>query len=47
MRLHNQKIFKVPHPASAAYKGGKWDSKNVFSEINKHLEESQGISIFW
>jgi uracil-DNA glycosylase len=47
MRIHNQKIFKVPHPASAAYKGGKWDGKDVFNEINKHLKESKGISIFW
>lgn len=47
MRLHNQKIFKVPHPASAAYKGGNWDGKDIFNEINKHLKESKDTSIFW
>lgn len=47
LRLHNQIIFKVPHPASAAYKGGKWDSKEVFWEINKKLRQQNKSAILW
>ena len=37
LRLDKQIIHKVAHPASAAYKGGKWDSKDVFKTINEAL----------
>jgi len=47
LRLHNQIIFKVPHPASAAYRGSKWDSKNIFQEINIILNEQNKRLIFW
>jgi uracil-DNA glycosylase len=30
--------FFVKHPASAAYNGSKWDSNNVFIEIQKHKQ---------
>jgi len=43
---YNYKI-KVPHPASAAYKGGKWDSKNLFKEINKILYDNTKKQIIW
>tara|TARA_B110000196_G_C20911281_1_gene550659 strand:+ start:70 stop:240 length:171 start_codon:yes stop_codon:yes gene_type:complete len=45
--LNNQKIFKVPHPASAAYKGGVWDDKNVFTEVNNELEKRGKSQIMW
>jgi len=38
LRLDKQIIHKVAHPASAAYKGGKWDSQNVFRNINDSFE---------
>lgn len=38
----NHYILKVSHPASAAYSGGNWDSKDVFNEINKILEKNNG-----
>jgi uracil-DNA glycosylase len=47
LKLNNQKIFKAPHPASAAYKGGKWDSKNIFNNINMHLYDLKLKSINW
>ena len=45
--LNNQKIFKAPHPASAAYKGGKWDSKGIFRNINEHLYSKKWKPIIW
>lgn len=47
LRLHSQKIFKAPHPASAAYKGGVWDSGNIFVNINEHLKTQGTIPITW
>ena len=45
--LPNQKIFKVPHPASAAYKGGVWDHKDVFNQVNVELEKQGKTCIEW
>jgi len=42
----NYKIT-VPHPASAAYKGGKWDSKNLFKEVNKIIYDNTKQQIIW
>ena len=42
----NYKI-NVTHPASAAYKGGKWDSKNLFKEINKIIYDNTKQQIIW
>jgi len=47
IRLNSQNIMKVPHPASAAYKGGKWDSKNLFININDALKEQGNTMISW
>ena len=41
--LNNQKIYKVSHPASAAYRGGEWDCNDVFNKVNIDLEK-QGIT---
>jgi len=45
--LNKQKLFKVAHPASAAYKGGVWDDKNVFANVNKELEINNQPLIIW
>lgn len=45
--LKNQKIYKTPHPASAAYKGGKWNANDIFNEINNHLEVNKHSKILW
>ena len=42
----NYKI-NVTHPASAAYKGGKWESKNLFKEINKIIYNNTKQQIIW
>jgi uracil-DNA glycosylase len=47
LRLHNQKIFKIPHPASAAYNGGKWDCDNIFYKINMILQDQNRSLILW
>lgn len=47
LRLHSQKIFKAPHPASAAYKGGVWNSGNIFVNINEYLKTQEVIPITW
>ena len=39
--------FNVSHPASAAYKGGKWDSKDVFRLINKIIYTNTKKEIIW
>tara|TARA_R110002167_G_scaffold186586_3_gene387686 strand:+ start:149 stop:862 length:714 start_codon:yes stop_codon:yes gene_type:complete len=43
LRLDKQTIHKVSHPASAAYKGGKWNSEDVFKKINNSLEYQDKI----
>ena len=35
-------VLKVPHPASAAHRGGEWDSKGMFKWINYILEQNNG-----
>jgi len=47
LHLNKQQIYKTPHPASAAYKGGKWNAKDVFNEINAHLESNKHPKILW
>ena len=47
VNLSNQKLYKVSHPASAAYRGGEWDCKNVFEEVNKELVKQQKDRITW
>ena len=37
----------VVHPAAAAYRGGKWDSGNLFININKNLKELGQKEIEW
>lgn len=45
--LSNMKIYKVAHPASAAYKGGEWDCKDVFNKVNLELEKQDKTCIEW
>lgn len=39
--------FHVLHPSSASYRGWKWNSNNVFNEINRVLEEKHITNIIW
>ena len=45
--LGNQLIFKVTHPASAAYRGGRWEHLDIFNKINKALEKQGKTCIDW
>jgi uracil-DNA glycosylase len=42
----NYKFF-VSHPASAAYRGGVWESGDLFNGVNKIIHENYGESITW
>jgi uracil-DNA glycosylase len=44
---NNQYILKAPHPASAAYKNGKWNSCDIFELINDHLIKNEIEQIIW
>jgi uracil-DNA glycosylase len=39
--------FMVSHPASAAYNGGKWDSKGVFQEVQTTVKHLYNYTINW
>lgn len=43
---NNYKFFAT-HPAAAAYNGGKWNSGDLFNQINKVLEKQYGEKIIW
>lgn len=47
LRLDKQKIFKITHPASAAYRGGNWDSGDIFLKINEELSAQNKQMITW
>jgi uracil-DNA glycosylase len=40
-------VYTLPHPASAAYTGGKWDTKGTFMEINDRIYESNKDTVLW
>ena len=40
-------ILKCPHPASAAYRGGEWDCKDVFNKANQELTKQGKSCIDW
>lgn len=48
-KLLNNDISKhfVAHPAAAAYRGGKWDSNNLFKKINENLINNGYEPINW
>lgn len=37
----------LPHPASAAYRGGKWEHNDCWNSINEHLESVNKPLINW
>ena len=45
--LKNQTIIEVEHPAAAAYKGGIWNDKDLFINVNKLLESQGKALINW
>tara|TARA_R110000796_G_scaffold134646_2_gene250440 strand:+ start:499 stop:1179 length:681 start_codon:yes stop_codon:yes gene_type:complete len=45
--LPNCKILKCSHPASAAYRGGEWDSNDVFNKANTMLIKQDKPCIKW
>ena len=45
--ISNQKILKCTHPASAAYRGGVWDSNDVFNKTNIELNKQGKTLIDW
>jgi uracil-DNA glycosylase len=45
--LENVRKIYVSHPASAAYRGGEWDCKDVFNLVNEKLEYLEKDRIEW
>lgn len=45
--IPNGIVLKCPHPASAAYRGGTWDSKDVFNQANQELIMQGKTCIEW
>lgn len=45
---NNHYKFLLEHPSAAAYKpNGKWDSQNVFNQINEILYQNNKTQIIW
>lgn len=42
----NYKLFTT-HPASAAYRGGEWNSGDIFNSVNKILKKNNNSYIEW
>ena len=47
MISNDHKKHFVVHPAAAAYRGGKWNSDNLFKKINENLKERGEKEIQW
>jgi len=45
--LPSQIIYKVAHPASAAYRGGRWEHLGVFNKVNDMLKKQKKTPIDW
>ena len=45
--LPNCKILKCTHPASAAYRGGDWESNSIFDKVNDYLKSKDKACIEW
>lgn len=45
--LYGTHIFKVSHPASAAYNEGDWSTEGVFKQVNKIIKYRHGEEIKW
>lgn len=45
--IKNQIIIEIEHPAAAAYKGGIWDDKSVFNNVNNILQNQDKTLIKW
>jgi uracil DNA glycosylase len=39
--------FTLSHPASASYRGKKWDSEKVFSKVSKIISDNNTSGICW
>lgn len=40
-------VYKLSHPASAAYTGSKWDTKDTFTQISRDIYKSNKETILW
>ena len=45
--LYGTYVFKLAHPASAAYNDGDWSTNGAFKSVNKILKERHGEEIKW
>jgi len=47
IKLNNNKIIKVSHPATAGYGYNKWDSNDLFNKVNEYLKSQEKSTIIW
>lgn len=40
-------VYKLSHPASAAYTGNKWDTKGTFTQMSRDIYKNNKESILW
>jgi uracil-DNA glycosylase len=40
-------VYCLSHPASAAYKGGKWDTEGVFRKMSQNIWDSNKDTVMW
>ncbi|MBC7088620.1 MAG: hypothetical protein H5T96_09195 [Tissierellales bacterium] len=45
--LYGTHVFKLSHPASAAYNDEMWDSKGVFKQVNQIIKHRHETEIEW
>jgi len=45
--LYGTHVFKLSHPASAAYNDDDWKTEGVFKQVNRILKERHGAEIKW
>lgn len=47
MPITHGPVFSIEHPSFAARNFEKWDTKGVFTQINRHLKMTNNIEINW
>jgi len=47
LKIENNKVFKIEHPAASVYSGREWKFDDVFNKINDYLSSLNKEKIVW
>jgi len=47
LKIENNKVFKIEHPAASVYAGRDWEYDDVFNKINDYLRSLNKEKIIW